>query len=586
MARLADGSEVTYFWYRFVDQPALQRLNLSEEEKASLQAKVEAIHAGWPIDGKYMADPSPGSPELALLDENALVTPPAGLENGYVPIVTAQRRIVEGEIRERAPRVAAAGSVLTISAEIVSLTGATARIGGDFLKIVQLTTREAQVLIPETQEPGPVEVVLYTGAKELTFPVEIRRVAPFLNGAKSAVEVTEASGQTRTVSGNCVPVAECDPLAIPALEPGASVRLKLRGTGFRNADLAKLRVRVGWSEYPVEGVAAVDSDGLDEATFVLDKLPAGYGVVDVALLTEPGAVVDPSEAAQVTLPGTGPKGARIDLARAFAAGRAGSWYFVDTPSRTVKRVSATGEVTDIYTATAAVANGMAVDSQERIYLVAGGRVLRISADGQKVDTIYTGGGLSPWGIALHEEGGFLYCTNVNRISRIDLAKGTMEHIAGTGVAGAGVEDVTATQSPIQFAASVAVAADGSAVLYTDSNDRKVRRIDLKSGIVRTVAGNGAAGNSPDGTLATQATVSAPQGVAFDTDGGVLFTQLSPSLVRRVEADGRLQTAISGGGGLFAIAVDALGYLFAMDIGRNEVVRLPPSRKAKTVVAAP
>jgi len=53
-----------------------------------LQSFVEKIHANWPIDRDYMAPPSSGS--LATLDPALLVTPPKGLEVGYVPIVTRQ----------------------------------------------------------------------------------------------------------------------------------------------------------------------------------------------------------------------------------------------------------------------------------------------------------------------------------------------------------------------------------------------------------------------------------------------------------------------------------------------------------------
>lgn len=87
-AKLGDGSLITYSWYRFVDQPSFQQYGWSEEKKAALQAFVEHIHAHWPIDRDYMAPPSRGA--LATLDPALLVTPPKGLEVGYVPIVTRQ----------------------------------------------------------------------------------------------------------------------------------------------------------------------------------------------------------------------------------------------------------------------------------------------------------------------------------------------------------------------------------------------------------------------------------------------------------------------------------------------------------------
>ena len=87
-AKLADGSVVTYSWYRFVDQPSFQQYAWSEQKKAKLQAFVEKLHATWPIDRDYMAPPTRGT--LVSLDPGLIVTPPEGLEVGYVPIVTHQ----------------------------------------------------------------------------------------------------------------------------------------------------------------------------------------------------------------------------------------------------------------------------------------------------------------------------------------------------------------------------------------------------------------------------------------------------------------------------------------------------------------
>jgi hypothetical protein len=97
---LTDGSRVTYAWYRFVDQPALQHLGLGDADKARLQALAEHIHATWPVTRDYMPPPSRGG--LATLDSAQLVRPPRGLEIGYVPIVTRQelpRRQSAGAIR-------------------------------------------------------------------------------------------------------------------------------------------------------------------------------------------------------------------------------------------------------------------------------------------------------------------------------------------------------------------------------------------------------------------------------------------------------------------------------------------------------
>jgi hypothetical protein len=87
-AKLADGSVVTYSWYRFVDQPSFQQYAWSAEKRAKLQALVEKLHAAWTIDGEYMAPPKRGT--LVKLDPALIVTPPKGMEVGYVPIVIGQ----------------------------------------------------------------------------------------------------------------------------------------------------------------------------------------------------------------------------------------------------------------------------------------------------------------------------------------------------------------------------------------------------------------------------------------------------------------------------------------------------------------
>ena len=81
-------SEVTGYWlgwrwYRFVDQPGLQRTKLSAVEKAYLQKRVETMHgmvdrvSRWLKPGQV-----PAGSELAHVDPVALVTPPQGLEQG------------------------------------------------------------------------------------------------------------------------------------------------------------------------------------------------------------------------------------------------------------------------------------------------------------------------------------------------------------------------------------------------------------------------------------------------------------------------------------------------------------------------
>lgn len=83
-----DGSKVTYFWYRFADQPALLNADLTDEEREALQVRVAKLHSAWKSDDEYLPPPKLG--QLADIDAALIVEPPHGFEIGYVPIVTRQ----------------------------------------------------------------------------------------------------------------------------------------------------------------------------------------------------------------------------------------------------------------------------------------------------------------------------------------------------------------------------------------------------------------------------------------------------------------------------------------------------------------
>jgi hypothetical protein len=87
-AQLGDGSVVTYYWYRFADQPALLNADLTDQERQAMQARVEKLHRNWKKDRNYLPPPAIG--KLADIDPALIVTPPQGLEVGYVPIATRQ----------------------------------------------------------------------------------------------------------------------------------------------------------------------------------------------------------------------------------------------------------------------------------------------------------------------------------------------------------------------------------------------------------------------------------------------------------------------------------------------------------------
>jgi hypothetical protein len=87
-AKLGDGSTVTYYWYRFADQPAMLNADLTAEEREQVQTRVEKLHRTWTKDRNYLIPPDHGT--LASIDPALILTPPKGFEIGYVPIATRQ----------------------------------------------------------------------------------------------------------------------------------------------------------------------------------------------------------------------------------------------------------------------------------------------------------------------------------------------------------------------------------------------------------------------------------------------------------------------------------------------------------------
>jgi hypothetical protein len=88
---------VTYYWYRFADQPALLNADLTPAERELVQKRVELLHRAWTKDRNYLAPPDAGA--LAQLDPALILTPPRGMEVGYVPIATRQELAGTGKVR-------------------------------------------------------------------------------------------------------------------------------------------------------------------------------------------------------------------------------------------------------------------------------------------------------------------------------------------------------------------------------------------------------------------------------------------------------------------------------------------------------
>ncbi len=89
-AKLGDGTTVTYYWYKFMNQPTLLNSDLTLSEREEMQRRVEKMHTEWTITKEYL--PAPTTGKLVEIDPALILTPPKGFEIGYVPIATRQEQ--------------------------------------------------------------------------------------------------------------------------------------------------------------------------------------------------------------------------------------------------------------------------------------------------------------------------------------------------------------------------------------------------------------------------------------------------------------------------------------------------------------
>ena len=189
-----------------------------------------------------------------------------------------------------------------------------------------------------------------------------------------------------------------------------------------------------------------------------------------------------------------------------------------------------------------------------------------------------------WGLALDSSGN-LYIADYsnNRIRKVSATTGIITTVAGNGAWGYSGDGGPATEAELSYLGGVAVDADGN-VYITDNGHSVVRKVTAATGIISTVAGTGAYGYNGDGIQATAADLLGPNGVMVGPDGSLYIGEVYR--VRKVNLTTGIITTVAGNGdsaftgdggpataaglyGAYPLAMDGAGNLF---IGTQNVVR--------------
>jgi sugar lactone lactonase YvrE len=161
--------------------------------------------------------------------------------------------------------------------------------------------------------------------------------------------------------------------------------------------------------------------------------------------------------------------------------------------------------------------------------------------------------------------------------------------AGNGTAGYSGDGGQATAARLNSPSDVTV--DSSGDLYiADRNNNRVRKVDVSTGVISTIAGSGVAGWFFSGGPALFASLDHPSGVAVDTAGNLYIADLLENDISRIHkltiSNGRiskveLPVLLKGA---VAIALDSAGHLYIAEQAGHRIRRVTLSNLSISVFA--
>ncbi|HYE98048.1 MAG TPA: hypothetical protein VEJ18_04010 [Planctomycetota bacterium] len=196
---------------------------------------------------------------------------------------------------------------------------------------------------------------------------------------------------------------------------------------------------------------------------------------------------------------------------------------------------------------------------------------------------------NPFGVVRGPDGAVYFCEYDGQVVRRVGPDGTITTVAGSGEKGYAGDGGPALKAA--FNKPHEIRFDPRGDLYiADMANHAIRKVDLKSGVVSTVAGNGQAGYAGDGGPAAQSRLKQPHSLQFGPGGDLYICDIGNHVIRRVDAKtGRISTFAGTGkagptpdgaplrgtplNGPRSLDVDAGGDLWLATREGNQVFRL-------------
>lgn len=134
----------------------------------------------------------------------------------------------------------------------------------------------------------------------------------------------------------------------------------------------------------------------------------------------------------------------------------------------------------------------------------------------------------------------------HRIRRLDPKTGVVTPFAGTGKKGFSGDGGPARNADFGGIYCLAFDPPKKNLYVADLDNRRIRVINMATGIVTTVAGNGKRGVPPDGAIAKNAPLVDPRAVAVDSKGNVYILERGGHALRVVGKEGKIRTVAGTG----------------------------------------
>lgn len=207
----------------------------------------------------------------------------------------------------------------------------------------------------------------------------------------------------------------------------------------------------------------------------------------------------------------------------------------------------------------------------------------------------------PSAVVVDTHGNLYIADTLNhRVRQVDGTTGIISTIAGTGQAKFSGDGGPAISAALNEPVALALEQDRYLYIADQSNNR-VRKIDLETGTISTIAGNGNPAFTGDGRPAQEAGLAGPSGLALDQEGNVYIADTFSGRVRRVEKTTETIQTVLGDGGVFqyqpgvnesstslsrpyGIAVDPNGDLLITDSDNHLIRKWDHRTKEMTRVA--